>query len=308
MSKEHILYLDESRSVDNIFVIGGFAIPLKNVGSLQHNFNELKKRTWPNLISNEKRPVFHAVEHLKKKPEAFLDMIRLIKEEDAKVFACAIKLDELYELYGDDRKDREMNNYSLVDSEFNIALQKVIENYTHYLYKEKAFGKTMYEGRNNDDQIWFNSPDFFLKANYQTIIANNKGLGYINDAAVKYCNTGFTVKQKKEDVAGLQIADTIAYVIAKCMSPNVSTSDEVEEMFTEIFRISYNGGFNKKEKDLRNYYGIRILPEFLRTVYIEREMRQQKKYINAEINELEKKLNRLKRECANIKDLDDGEE
>ena len=226
MSNEHILYLDESRSVDNIFVIAGFAMPINNVGSLQHNFNELKNRTWPNLISNEKRPVFHAVEHLKKRPEAFLEMIKLAAEEEGKVFACVI--------YGDDTKGRDTHNYSLVDSEFNIALQKVIENYTHYLYKEKAFGKTMYEGRNNDDQIWFNSPDFFLKANYQTIIANNKGLGYINDAAVKYCNTGFSVKQKKEDVAGLQIADTIAYVIAKCMSPNVSTSDEVEEIFTEI--------------------------------------------------------------------------
>lgn len=296
MSTEHILYLDESKSVDNIFVIAGFAIPLKNEGSLSHKFDELKKRTWPNLINNEARPVFHAVEHLKRRPEAFLEMIKLAKEEDGKVFACVIKLDELYELYGDNTPSKDINNYQFIDSEFNIALQKVIESYTHYLYRLNAFGKTMYEGRNNEEQLWFNSPDFLLKANYQTIVANNKGLGYINDAAVKYCNTGFTVKQKKEDVAGLQIADTIAYVIAKCMSPNVSTNKEIEEMFDVIYSMAYNGGFNPKEKDLKNYYGIRILPEFLRTVKIEREIRDKKKYIIAEISELERRLKKLKQD------------
>ena len=301
MSVEHILYLDESKSVDNIFVIAGFAIPLKNEPSLEKKFDELKRRTWPNLINNESRPVFHAVEHLRKRPEAFLEMIRIAREEEGKAFACVLKLDEIYELYGDSdvNKSKELNHYDFIDNEFNIALQKVIENYTHYLYKNNAFGKTMYEGRNNEDQLWFNSPDFYLKANYQTIVANNKGLGYINDAAVKYCNTGFSVKQKKEDVAGLQIADTIAYVLAKCMSPNVSTNDEVEKMFDEIYHMAYNGGFNPKEKDLKNYYGIRILPEFLRTVKIEREIRDKKKYIIAEINELERKLHKLKDEERN---------
>ena len=113
-----------------------------------------------------------------------------------------------------------------------------------------------------------------LKKDYLRIISNNKGISYITDEALKFCNTNFSVKQKKEDVAGLQIADNIAYIIARSMSPSLDELPYVSQIFDEIFDLAYNGNFDKKEKDLRHFYGIKILPEMFRKIPMERKKKE----------------------------------
>ena len=289
MENEYTLYLDESKSVDNIFVIGGFACHISKEKEIEAKLNDLKNVVWKGVKDKDER-VFHATDYIKRYPEAFMDLIKIVREVDGAVFATVIKLDELQELFGTSFTKNEKTDFALVDNPFNIALEKVIENYTHYLFYKDGYGKTIYEARNTGDQKWNVSPDFLLKKDYLRIIANNKGIAYINDEALKLCNTNFSVKKKKEDVAGLQIADNIAYIIARSMSHSLKENTNIEKIFDEIFDLAYNGNFEKRKKDLRHFYGIKILPEMFRTIPMERKGSEQIKYYNQMIKQLEKQL------------------
>lgn len=292
MENEYTLYLDESKSVDNIFVIGGFACHISKEAEIERRLNVLKNIVWKD-VKNRESKVFHATDYIKRYPEAFMDLIEIVREVGGAVFATVIKLDELQELFGTSFTKNEKLDFALVDNPFNIALEKVIENYTHYLFYKGGYGKTIYEARNTEDQKWNMSPDFLLKKDYLRIIANNKGIGYINEEALKLCNTNFSVKKKKEDVAGLQIADNIAYIIARSMSHSLKENINIEKIFDEIFDLAYNGNFDKKKKDLRHFYGIRILPEMFRTIPMERKGQEQIKFYNQMIKQLEKYVKEL---------------
>lgn len=268
MENEYTLYLDESKTVDDVFVIGGFAVHISEEENLNRMFRELKDSVFKKTNSKA-QPVFHATDYIKRYPNAFSELIDIVRKVKGTVFATVIKLDELSELYGK-YNEKDVHEYCFVDDPFNIGLQNIIENYTHFLYYNQAFGKTIYESRNSIDQNWLNSPDFLLKRDYLKVVANNRGLGYINSEAVKLCNTNFSVKKKKEDLPGLQIADNIAYTIARAMSPTPKELDVINEMFDQIFYLAYNGRHDFMEKDLRHFYGIRVLPEMFRRVNIEK--------------------------------------
>ena len=306
MENEYTLYLDESKSVDNIFVIGGFACHIEKEHEVEQKLKDLKNIIWKDTKDRESK-VFHATDYIKRYPTVFMDLIKIVREINGTVFATVIKLDELAELFGVSYSKNERNEFSLVDDPFNIALEKVIENYTHFLFYKGAFGKTIYEGRNSDDQKWFVSPDFLLKKDYLKIIANNKGIAYINDEALKFCNTNFSVKKKKEDVAGLQIADNIAYIIARSMSHSLKENENIEKIFDEIFDLAYNGNFDRKKKDLRHFYGIKILPEMFRTIPMERKGAEQIKAYNHIIKSLEKRVEILQNPNSKY-NIDQGQE
>lgn len=293
MESEYTLYLDESKTVDNIFVIGGFACHISKEREIENKLEDLKIKIWKNPESRATK-VFHATDYIKKYPEAFKELINIVREIRGVIFATVIKLDELTELFGTGYQGiKEKESFALVDNPFNIALEKIIENYTHFLYYKDAYGKTIYESRNVDNEKWNTSPDFLLKKDYLRIIANNKGIAYINDEALKLCNTNFSVKRKKEDVAGLQIADNIAYIVARSMSHSLKDNVNINQIFDEIFALAYNGNFDVRKKDLRHFYGIKILPEMFRTIPMERKGQEQIKYYNHMIKMIEKKIKDL---------------
>lgn len=293
MENEYTLYLDESKSVDNIFVIGGFACHISKEQEINDKLQRLKEKVWKNSQTRAEK-VFHATDYVRRYPKAFMDLIEIVRETNGVIFATVIKLDELTELFGTGYSKSNKESFALVEDPFNIALEKVIENYTHFLFYKNAFGKTIYEARNVEDEKWVTSPDFMLKKDYLKIISNNKGIAYINEEALKLCNTNFSVKQKKEDVAGLQIADNIAYVIARSMSHSLKEIADIEKIFDEIFNLAYNGNFDRQKKDLRHFYGIKILPEMFRTIPMERKGDEQIKYYNHLIKQLEKQVKKLK--------------
>ena len=292
MENEYTLYLDESKSVDNVFVIGGFACHISKEKEIEDRLYKLKEKVWKNSKTRAEK-VFHATDYVRKYPGAFMDLIEIVRETNGVVFATVIKLDELTELFGTGYSKSNKESFALVEDPFNIALEKIIENYTHFLYYRNGFGKTIYESRNVEEEKWTNSPDFMLKKDYLKIISNNKGIAYINDEALKLCNTNFSVKKKKEDVAGLQIADNIAYIIARSMSHSLKEISDIERIFDEIFNLAYNGNFDRRKKDLRHFYGIKILPEMFRTIPMERKGSEQIKYYNHLIHQLKKQVKKL---------------
>lgn len=301
MENEFTMYLDESRSVDNIFVIGGFACHISKEKEIEENLYKLKEKIWKST-KEKMNKIFHATDYIRRYPNAFIELIDIIREIGGVTFATVIKIDELNELFGIRCNSKDKDDFCLVEDPFNIALEKLVENYTHFLYYKKGFGKIIYEARNTDDQKWIVSPDFLLKKDYLRIVSGNKGISYINDNALKLCNTNFSVKKKKEDVAGLQIADNIAYIIARSMTHTLKENENVDIIFDKIFDIAYNGNFDKKEKDLRHFYGIKILPEMFRTIPMERKGQEQIKYYNHIIKVLEKKVKKLE-ENPNAKDI-----
>ena len=292
MENEYTLYLDESKSVDNIFVIGGFACHISKEKEIEERLYKLKEKVWKNSKTRAEK-VFHATDYVRKYPQAFMDLIEIVRETNGVVFATVIKLDELTELFGTGYSKSNKESFALVEDPFNIALEKIIENYSHFLYYKNGFGKTIYESRNVEEEKWTNSPDFMLKKDYLKIFTNNKGIANINDEALKLCNTNFSVKKKKEDVAGLQIADNIAYVIARSMSHSLKEISDIERIFDEIFNLAYNGNFDRRKKDLRHFYGIKILPEMFRTIPMERKGSEQIKYYNHLIHQLKKQVKKL---------------
>ena len=94
-------------------------------------------------------------------------------------------------------------------------------------------------------------------------------------------------------MAGLQIADNIAYIIARSMSHSLKENINIERIFDEIFDLAYNGNFDRKKKDLRHFYGIKILPEMFRTIPMERKGSEQIKYYIQTIKHMEKQLKKL---------------
>lgn len=292
MENEYTLYLDESKSVDNIFVIGGFACHISKEEEIERKLQKLKEKVWKNSKTRAEK-VFHATDYVRKYPRAFLELIEIVREVKGVIFATVIKLDELTELFGTGYSKSNKISFALVEDPFNIALEKIIENYTHFLYYKKGFGKTIYESRSVEDEKWMTSPDYMLKKDYLRVISNNKGIVYVNDAALKFCNTNFSVKRKKEDVAGLQIADNIAYVIARSMSHSLKQIADIDKIFDDIFDLAYNGNFDRTKKDLRHFYGIRILPEMFRTIPMERKGGEQIKYYNHMIKQLEERVKNL---------------
>ena len=103
------------------------------------------------------------------------------------------------------------------------------------------------------------------------------------------------MRRKKEDVAGLQIADNIAYIIARSMTQSLKENIEISKIFDEIFDLAYNGNFDVRKKDLRHFYGIKILPEMFRTIPMERKGQEQIKYYNHMIKMIEKKKEELEK-------------
>ena len=118
MENEWTLYLDESKSVDNIFVIGGFACHIKRENEVENKLKALKNIVWKGKKDKYEK-VFHATDYIKKYPKVFFDLVEIVKEVKGTIFATVIKLDELKELFGSDFNKNEKNNFALVDDPFN---------------------------------------------------------------------------------------------------------------------------------------------------------------------------------------------
>ena len=74
----------------------------------------------------------------------------------------------------------------------------------------------------------------------------------------------------------------------------------IDKIFDDIFDLAYNGNFDRRKKDLRHFYGIRILPEMFRTIPMERKGAEQIKYYNHLIHQLKKQVKKLEKPNGRI--------
>ena len=177
----------------------------------------------------------------------------------------------------------------LIEDKYNIALQNIIENFTHYLSVKDGYGNIVYESRNTNGENSPNSPDVKLVNAYHKIQANNKGIVYIDSKEVQNRNRTIVIYSKNENLAGLQIADFVAYNIIKL--ENCNTVEQITDFMKQIHKMSYNGGYHISEKDQRSFWGMRVIPSYLK---MEELIKSNKSLKNA-LNNLKKERNKLKR-------------
>ena len=80
---------------------------------------------------------------------------QLLKKAQVTVFSCIIKIQQLNDLFF---LDKGHNGIHLIDDKYNIALQKIIESYTHYLSANDGYGDVVYEARNSTGENSAKSP------------------------------------------------------------------------------------------------------------------------------------------------------
>lgn len=143
-----------------------------------------------------------------------------------------------------------------------MRLAKVIENFTYYLSVNDGYGDVIYESRNTMGENSEKSPDIKLINVYHKIQANNKGIVYTDSRAIQNRNRTIVTHSKSKNIAGLQFADFVAYNIIKLEGCKVEK--QITDFMKQIHRISYNGGRPISEKDQRSFWGMRVLPSYLR--------------------------------------------
>lgn len=190
MKDEYVLYLDESEfKASKTFAIAGIAVKKENIDMLEMGVNEIKKLIWDDKYISENNPVLHCTELQKiftkrkmnnisgvkeeyqefiKKSDDEIEKIyyqvygriaQLLKKAQVTVFSCIIKIQQLNDLFF---LDKGHNGIHLIDDKYNIALQKIIESYTHYLSANDGYGDVVYEARNSTGENSAKSPDIKL--------------------------------------------------------------------------------------------------------------------------------------------------
>lgn len=118
---------------------------------------------------------------------------QLLKKAQVTVFSCIIKIQQLNDLFF---LDKGHNGIHLIDDKYNIALQKIIESYTHYLSANDGYGDVVYEARNSTGENSAKSPDIKLTNVYHKIQANNKGIVYTDSKVVQSRNRTIVILSK----------------------------------------------------------------------------------------------------------------
>jgi hypothetical protein len=321
MKDEYILYLDESEfKLSKTFAIAGIAIKKENICWLEQGMEEVKKIIWGEEYITSNHPVLHCTElqtvytnrnsdDIIGLKDEYQELIKLsaediekiyhqvygklsqvLKKADVTVFSCIIKQQQLYDLFF---LDENHNGIHLIDDKYNIALQKIIENFTHYLSVNDGYGDVVYESRNANGENSAKSPDVKLINDYHKIQANNKGIVYTDSTAVQNRNRTIVAYSKSENLAGLQLADFVAYNIIKLERCNVE--QQITDFMKQIHRRSYNGGHAISEKDQRSFWGMRVLPSYLRM----EELISANKSLKNAYGNIKKERNRLKKIVEN---------
>ena len=300
MKDEYVLFLDESETKSSIFTISGIALKKSSFLTLETACQEIKSLVWNKEFIKQYHPVLHCTEletvfrertnNLKHhKPVSYpYEVLRLksaeeieklhtqiyarlseiLRKNDITVFSCVIRMNQLQQLYF---LDTTHNGHHLIDDKYNIALQNVIENYTHFLNFVDGYGDIIYESRNALGENSHKSPDVKLINNFHQIHANNRGIVYTSNDTIQSRNRTITTLSKNSHNAGLELADFVAYNIPKII--NCKVDSQMTDFMKQVHRAAYNGGHSIQEIDQRAFWGIRVLPSYLEVQSLKDENR-----------------------------------
>lgn len=212
------LFIDESgdhglTKIDTdfpVFLLSGVLITEKNYEIVRQSINSLKHSIWGN-----KEVIFHSRDIRKCEKEFqklfdlhakkyFYEQInKIISGSDYTIIASSIQKNRFIKMFG-----------KLQDDVYEVALSFVIEQAIIALdfigVKTNLSIVIEKRGKKEDKQ---------LDDHFQRIVG--KGTGRLSPDRINKCNPTFIFKHKRENINGLQLADLVAYPIARyVIEPN----------------------------------------------------------------------------------------
>lgn len=210
----YYLFLDESgdHGLANlnphfpVFVLCGILFERKEYERCDYQLNNIKRKFWGN-----KEVIFHSSDIRKCNKEFQIlldkelkrdfinDINNVVANSNYTIIADGIQKEEYIKKYG-----------KLSNSVYELALSFIIERAVFYLDDIKG-DKSLHiiieeRGKKEDAQ---------LKAHFVNLI--NRGTGYVTPERFKALNIKIAFRSKKKNINGLQLADLIAYPIARFM-------------------------------------------------------------------------------------------
>ena len=188
-----------------VFLLCGILISEPNYNKLRDNINTIKHQFWNNktviLHSRDIRKCekeFQILFDLKLKQSFYQQLNNVIVTSDYTVFASAIRKDKYIKTYG-----------KLSNDVYELALSFIIERAVFYLDSLADNAKKLHiiiekRGKKEDKK---------LDEHFQRLIA--RGTGFVSAERLNALGMKITFKDKKENINGLQLADLLAYPIAR---------------------------------------------------------------------------------------------
>jgi len=306
---EYTLFLDESTSEDKNFIcVGGFAIKKDDVPLLRAKMQKIRQIIWDDVYITQNNPVLHSTElnvlyknrnnhylssyicndeyrvfvgkdgkEIKRIYDSiYQELCIILKTIDITVFCCVIDKENYEYLY----------NKKHVDDYYHICLETIVENYIHFLDDRNAVGSIIYEARNSPCRNDAKSLDVKMYNNFCAMKLENKGMINVTQKSTLYRLRDFNFQRKSGDNLCLCFADFIIYNTAKMQ--HIEENNRSEFM-NKIYNASYNGNNEVVDKDLRDYFGIRILPVDVRLILnLKTQNKLMKKRIKNQNNNISK--------------------
>lgn len=320
---EYTLFLDESYDDQtDLFCIAGCIIKNTDLQNLDMEINNIKNVIWTPSEIESLSPILHSTElnivyKNRKNPQisrftknaytvfnsknsedistiyenVYAKLSALVKNQKITTLSCIIDRKKFKSYYSIPSQPR------LLDDWYDIAMQEILESYTHFLCNVNAVGSIVYEARNASSNNQSRSLDNKMFHNFCKVKVNGKGIAYLTNRTIYERIRFLNIVTKKENHSGLQLADFIAFNYIKWYTRN---ENDRTDFMKRIHLAAYNGNHNLSSEDLRACWGIRVLPnDVLEIQTIKSELKTLKKaYTNLkrEKNRINTKLNNVTEE------------
>ncbi len=214
-----------------VFLLCGVLIKEEDYEAIRQAINTLKHSIWGN-----KEVIFHSRDirkcekefqklfDLELKKYFYDELNKIIANSPYTIIASAIQKDRFIKQFGKLQDDVYEVSLSFVMEQAIVALNSMEANASLSIVIEKR-------GKREDKQ---------LDDHFQRITA--RGTGKLSAEQVALCNPLFTFKNKKENINGLQLADLLAYPIARYVIEPDRANPAFEVLEPKIYRT--NGGLD----------------------------------------------------------------
>lgn len=239
--KEYYLFLDESKPNTNFrnFTLGGVVIE-KNVyeNTIKPEILRIKREIFGNddVILHEidirKKQGQYATVTKDQQEDFFAKLENLFMSSEIIVLAVSINIDELDILYGEnDRNDI-----------YYIALQLLMENYTHFLIANDGTG-----------ELYLESTDAVNNSKLQNLFHMLKATGtlFVKKEVLQNRLGAISFPPKSDNIIGLQLADFIPNVLAR---KALGKNQKPFSIYNGIENKLYDGKINRKDR-----FGFKII-------------------------------------------------
>ncbi|MRG45631.1 DUF3800 domain-containing protein [Chitinophaga sp. SYP-B3965] len=236
---KYCLYMDESGNhgltqVDEsfpVFLLCSVLIAESDYDTIRNSINEVKHQFWNSInVIFHSRDIrkcdkeFAVLFDLEKKAQFYEGINRIVGGNNYTIIASAIRKDEYIKRFG-----------RLANDVYEIALSFIIERAIFLLDDIRDPHKELEiiiekRGAKEDKQ---------LHEHFQRLMA--RGTGYVSAERLRAYNLSIIFKSKRENINGLQLADLVAYPIARYVidrdRPNPSYDAIKDKIYSKRGRI-----------------------------------------------------------------------